>query len=297
MRLALVFVSALAIAGCGREGWADASLPGDAGATDGAWTDAGSFDASVLDSGSRDASAGDGGSFDASARDASAGDGGSFDASAGDGGGAGDSGAGDSGSVDAGFDAGSTIDAGTDAGRDAGTDAGGGGCISGATGTHSVRFRWAGSGSGSTAYVVYEGNTLPDTSRWHVSAASSSIGYTPVFRDPFLGVGGLDLEGTAFIDVELSTAGLSSIRNVTIAIFGRSYATTTSGSFTWQTFSGTGAAPSGSVANSAPYEWYGANATSAFTPGDSGVLLRLRAGPPSNALIVNRVEICFDASP
>jgi hypothetical protein len=158
-----------------------------------------------------------------------------------------------------------------------------------------ARFRWTGSGSGSTASVVYEANTLPDTSRWRVTAGSASIGFTPVFADPFLGAGGLDLEGTTFIDVELSTAGLSSLTGVTIAVFGRSYNTTTSGSFGWQTFDGTGAAPTNLVSNTAPYKWYRADATTEIQAGESGALLRLRAGPSSNALIVNRVELCFDA--
>jgi hypothetical protein len=172
----------------------------------------------------------------------------------------------------------------------------GGGCVSGASGSHVVRFRWRGSGAGSTAYVDYEANTLPDTSRWRVTANSRSIGYRPVFDDVFLGEGGLDLEGTAFIDVELSLSGLSSLRGVTLAIYGRSFNTTSSGSFEWQTFDGTGAAPWGLVANSAPYEWYGADATTEFTAGDAGVLLRIYPGGPSGALIVNRVEVCFDAS-
>jgi hypothetical protein len=98
-----------------------------------------------------------------------------------------------------------------------------------------------------------------------------------------------------FIDVELSTMGMSTIRNVTIAIRGRSYNTTTSGSFNWMTFSGSGAAPRNLVSNSAPYEWYGADATRAFVTGDSGVLLRIEAGPSSNSLVVASVEICFDA--
>jgi hypothetical protein len=166
-----------------------------------------------------------------------------------------------------------------------------GGCISGATGTHVVRFRWEGSGAGSTAYVRYEANTLPDTSRWRVTANSRSIGYRPVFDDVFLGEGGLDLSGTGFIDVELSFSGLSSLSNVTLAIYGRSFSTGSSGSFEWQTFDGTGG--SGLVANSAPYEWYDADATDAFTAGDDGILLRLYPGPPSGSLIVNRVELCI----
>lgn len=169
-----------------------------------------------------------------------------------------------------------------------------GGCISGATGTHVVRFRWTGSGPNTRASVNYEANTLPDTSRWRVTANSMSIGYSPVFTDTFLGAGGLELSGTVFIDVELSTVGLGSISNVTLAILGRSFNTTASGSFTWQTFAGMGAAPSGLVANSAPYEWYRANATAAFTPGDGRVLLRIRSGPPSGSLVVNRVEVCFN---
>jgi hypothetical protein len=158
-----------------------------------------------------------------------------------------------------------------------------------------VRFRWTGTSSGSTASVVYEANTLPDTSRWHVSAGSTSIGFTPVFVDTALASGGLDLEGDVFIDVEISTAGLSAIDGATIAVYGRSYNTTTSGSFTWQTVHGTGAAPTNLVSNVALYSWYRADATPAFAPADSGALIRLRAGPASNALAVNRVEICLDA--
>jgi len=116
-----------------------------------------------------------------------------------------------------------------------------------------------------------------------------------VFRDPFLGEGGLDLSGSTFIDVELSTAGLRPVRNATLAVYGRSYNTTTSGSFTWMSFSGSGASPYGGVSNSAPYRWYTADATTALPAGDSGTLLRIQAGPPSGSLIVSRVEICFDA--
>ena len=180
--------------------------------------------------------------------------------------------------------------------REAGVDAPPtGGCVSGAVGNHVARFRWTGTTSGSRASVSYEANTLPDRSRWRVSAASRSIGYTPVFGDPFLGEGGLELSGTVFIDVELSTAGLGAISNVTLAVYGRSYNTTASGSFAWRTFSGSGATPSGFVSNVAPYRWYRADATASFVPGDSGVLLRITPGPPSGALVVSRVEVCFDA--
>lgn len=186
--------------------------------------------------------------------------------------------------------------AGGSGGSGTGGSGGLGGCISGATGSHAIRFRWAGNGSGSTAYVVYELNNLPDTSNYKVGSYSQSISYKPVFADVFLAQGGLDLEGTAFIDVDLSTIGLSSIKKVTLAIYGRSFNTTASGSFNWQTFQGTGASPYGGVSNVAPYQWYGADATAAFNAGNGGVKLRIKPDGPSNALIVNRVEVCFDAT-
>ena len=296
---------AAGLSACDSDPSADAGIIRDAGDAIG---DAGPLDASADAGPAGDASAGD---ADV-ALDGSLGtDGGAIDgglrldgAVVNDGGADSDGGAGhlDAGSdagFDAGFDAGSDagFDAGFDAGSDAGFDAGppAGGCISGATGTHVVRFTWDGSSPGSTAYVRYDANTLPDTARWRVTANSRSIGYRPVFTDTFLGEGGLDLHGTGFIDVELSTAGLTGVRNVTLAIYGRSFNTTSAGSFSWQTFSGTGAAPYNSVHNSAPYEWYGADATAALPAGDDGVLLRIKPGPGSNALIVRRVEICFDA--
>ncbi|MGM0557943.1 MAG: hypothetical protein ACQEVA_16275, partial [Myxococcota bacterium] len=183
-------------------------------------------------------------------------------------------------------------DVAADTSTDSATPAGN--CISGASGTHAVRFSWRGNGPNSTAYVDYEINELPDTSRWKVGAYSQSFSYSPVYTDTFLGEGGLELSGTVFMDVELSTDGLGSVSKATIAVYGRSFNTTSPGSFDWQTFSGTGAAPSGLVSNSAPYQWYGADATDALPSGDDGILLRLRPGPPSNSLVVNSVEICFD---
>ena len=258
----------------------DAGIPDDASLDDGGDLDGAGIDAAAMDGGSSDAGAHDAatdGGMDAGPTDSSVGDSG-----------VGDSGAADAASADAGPTDGGTPDTGT-------PDTGTGSCISGATGHYAIRFRWLGSGAGSTAYVRYDLNDLPDSSRWHVSAASRSFSYTPVFDDPFLGDGGLDLSGTVFMDVELSTVGLSSIRNVTIAIRGRSFNTTASGSFHWMTFSGSGAAPTNLVANSAPYEWYGADATSAFVTGDGGALLRIMPGPSSNSLVVASVEICFDA--
>jgi len=170
----------------------------------------------------------------------------------------------------------------------------GGPCISGATGATAYRIRWKNAGNGH-AQVVYEKNGLPDTSRDHAAAYGYSIGFTPSFVDPFLGQGGLRLDSSSFVDIELSTAGVSVIHSATLSIYGRSYNTTASGSFHWQTFSGLGAAPTNLVSNAAPYQWYSANMPSAIGPGDNGILLRIKAGPNSNSLVVHRIELCLDA--
>lgn len=166
-------------------------------------------------------------------------------------------------------------------------------CLSGGNGKYVARFKWLGNGPSSRAYVRYESNTLPDTSRWKAGANARNVGYQPVFQDTFLGEGGLQMSGTVFMDVELSTQG-ASYTKATLAIFGRSYNTTSSGSFRWQTFSGVGNSPYGGVANSAPYQWYTADATAALPTGNASTLLRIYPDGPSNALIVRQVEICFE---
>ena len=99
-----------------------------------------------------------------------------------------------------------------------------------------------------------------------------------------------------FIDIELSTKGVNQIKSATLALYGRSYSVGTSGSFNWMTFTGAGATPANSVSNAAPYQWYGASVIGAIPAGDGGILMRIKAGPNSNSLVVNRIELCLDAS-
>lgn len=169
----------------------------------------------------------------------------------------------------------------------------GGPCISGASGQTAYRIRWA--DGGNTTYPVYEINGLPDTSRDHTGAYGYQIGFTPSFVDPFLGDGGLRLDSSDFVDIEISTAGVSQISTAWLSIYGRSYHTTTSGSFNWQTFSGVGATPTNFVSNGAPYEWYSADMTTEIDPNDNGILIRIKAGPNSGVLVVNRIELCMVA--
>ena len=170
----------------------------------------------------------------------------------------------------------------------------GGPCMSGQAGATAYRIRWA--NGGGMAYPVYEINGLPDHSRDHTSAYGYVIGFNPQFVDPFLGDGGLQLDSSDFVDIELTTVGLSQITSATLSIYGRSYNTTTSGSFNWQTFVDVGETPTNSVSNAAPYHWYAGDMTSAITTGDHGVLIRIKAGPSSGALVVNRIELCMQAN-
>lgn len=168
----------------------------------------------------------------------------------------------------------------------------GGPCMSGVAGATALRVRWTNSGGRAT--VNYEAHGLPDTSRWKASAYGYAIPFDPQFVDPFLGDGGLLLDSSDFVDIEISTVGVHIINNFTIAIFGRSYSTGASGSFNWQTFTGTGSTPTNFVSNVAPYRWYAADATGDINPDDGGILLRLKAGGGSGSLVVNRIELCID---
>jgi hypothetical protein len=170
----------------------------------------------------------------------------------------------------------------------------GGPCMSGQPGATAYRVRWA--QSGSSAYPVYEVNGLPDKSRDHTGAFGYQIGFTPQYVDPFLAQGGLQLDSSDFVDIELTTVGIASIASAKLAIYGRSFNTTTSGSFNWQTFDGTGTTATNAVSNVAPYAWYTGDMTTEISPGDDGVLLRIKAGPSSGALVVNRIELCMQAN-
>src|SRR5205085_8394148 len=123
-----------------------------------------------------------------------------------------------------------------------------------------------------------------------------TIPFSPQYVDTALAQGGVLLDSSDFIDIELSTLGITSISSATLAIYGRSYNTTTSGSFNWMTFDGFDQTPSNLVSNSAPYAYYRGDMTTEISPNDNGVLIRIKAGPSSNTLVVNRIEICMQAT-
>jgi hypothetical protein len=172
----------------------------------------------------------------------------------------------------------------------------GGPCLSGAAGATAYRVRWI--DAGGTAQVSYEVDGFPDKSRDKAGAYGYQIGFTPSFVDPFLGAGGVALDSSDFIDLELSTAGLAQITSATLSIYGRSYDTTASGSFDWQTFDGDqyNQTATDFVSNVAPYQWYSADMTAELAAGNAGDLIRIKAGPSSGSLVVNRIELCVVAN-
>src|SRR2546423_1258473 len=88
---------------------------------------------------------------------------------------------------------------------------------------------------------------------------------------------------------------ITTVACATLALYGRSYATGAGGSFNWLSFSDAGETPRDFVSNAAPYRWYRAGLGAAIAAGDAKVLLRIKAGPSSGALVVNRIEICMSA--
>lgn len=269
-RVAMLWVLAFAAA-CGARGGSDDDVVVAIDAS----TDAASVDATDTDAATTDGADVDAAAIDAAMIDAAAIDAATIDAAA----------------IDA-----ATIDAPpTDAAVDA--PAGpitGGPCLSGAAGQTAYRIRWA--NGGGNAYVQYEVHAMPDTSRFRAGAYGYTIPFTPQYVDTALAQGGLLLNSSDFVDIELSTVGIATIQSAHVAIYGRSYNTTTSGSFNWQTFDGVGQTPANVVSNSTPYSWDAGDMTTEITPADNGVLIRIKAGPNSNSLVVNRIEICMQAT-
>lgn len=170
----------------------------------------------------------------------------------------------------------------------------GGPCKSGGSGATALRAHWTNGGGSATVSIDVHG--LPDKTRRKVSVNGYSIGFSPQYVDPFLDIGGVQLDGSDFIDIEISTVGVHHLANVTLALFGRSYSTGSSGSFNWQTFTGTGSTATNYVSNGTPYRWYPADATTEVAPDDGRILIRVKAGGGSGSLVVNGLELCIDPS-
>lgn len=283
------------------------------GADDGAWGDAGSEAGSPSTSdasqpqadgatGHHDAGSGHDGGSDGHPASGDSGpgtsEGGAGEASVTEGG-QGDAAATDTGTT-------TTVDSGSSTGPDAAADASthdsgmtvgpvtGGPCVSGAPGATAIRIEFI--DAHGTADVRWLAEGMPDRSNDSAGAYGYTIPFSPPFVDPYLGAGGVGVDDSDFIDVSLSTVGLSSITSATLSIYGRSYDVSASASFWWQTFDGVGQTPTDFVSNVAPYQWYSADMTTEIGPGEGNVLIRIKAGPSSDSLVVNQVELCVVAN-
>lgn len=192
----------------------------------------------------------------------------------------------DSGSSDASTDddGGTTT---TDAGGDAKQNLLGPPCSHGA-GFVAWKFHYNGSTSKITD--VY---SLPDSSNWDVAPA-----YSTSFVDSIHG-GGIEIGSGNWLLIRFSVAQMSQIKGATLSVYGRSYNTTTSGSFDgWSPIYGDVKSQTNSHSNAWPYQWvsvdYSANVKVGDPPGLTG--LRLYSGPNSNDLVINTVELCIDGS-
>ena len=160
-------------------------------------------------------------------------------------------------------------------------------------GATAVRVTWT-DGNG-TAYPSYDVDGTPAHSAT-VNAYGYEIGFTATYTDQFLAVGGVALDDDDFIDMQLSTVGVTNIASATLSIYGRSFDVDTDGSFNWQTFLDTGTTATDFVSNGVPYAWYSADITSAVDANDANTLIRVKAGPSSDSLVVSQIELCLVAS-
>ena len=215
-------------------------------------------------------------------------DGASSDGATGGEGSVADTGATDGGALDTGM---VTPDTGTVTGMDSGTVniITGGACLSGAAGAAAIRVGWTNAGGEAMSQILVEG--LPDTSQDQAGTYGYGWGFSPSFVDPYLAQGGVGLDDSDFIDIAMSTNGITNISSATVAVYGRSYDTVASGSFSWQTFDGYGQTAVDYVSNVPPYQWYPADMTTEIGPGEDSVLVRVKAGPSSDSLVVNQIEI------
>lgn len=135
--------------------------------------------------------------------------------------------------------------------------------------------------------------SLPDNSNWQAVPA-----YSTSFVDSLHG-GGIQISGGNWILIRFSVQGMKTINGATLSVFGRSYDTTTSGSFNaWSPIYGSVYSPQNSHSNAWPYQWvtvdYSSNVKIGDSPGLTGI--RLYSGPNSNVLVINTVELCIDGS-
>lgn len=172
----------------------------------------------------------------------------------------------------------------------------GGACASGATGQTAFRVRFdpEPSDAGGATPVTEVLGLSDDPTFFSVSTFIGPGGHAPTFAGETLGTGGIALDKTNGIDVTFSLRNLPPIRCVTLALLTRSNTPGTSASFQWSGGHGSGKSPPGSVGATATNAWVKTDVTSELGGVDFHDNLRMNAGPPSDALIVQRIELCVE---
>lgn len=166
----------------------------------------------------------------------------------------------------------------------------GGACLSGANGATGVRILFK--NVKGEALATREKFGLPEDASFKASAYTVT-GDAAEYGDPNFG-GGADIRGDGYVDIHFSTRGLPPVRTATIAIRARSLDTGDSGSFAWQVGAASGNTKPDGI-SVVPYAWICAEITDALPIDDKDALLRLKAGPTSMALCIDRIELCLDA--
>lgn len=160
-------------------------------------------------------------------------------------------------------------------------------CLNG-RGWAAFRFHYS-PNNGTNAIVDAFG--LSDSSNWEA---------TPVYSTSVVDSGnggGLEIASGNWILIRYSVVGLTQINAASFSVYGRSYDTTTSGSFeAWTPLYGSASSPTDSVSNAWPYAWTTVDFTGFVQVGDDPGLtgVRLYAGPNSNDLAIHAVELCID---
>lgn len=170
----------------------------------------------------------------------------------------------------------------------------GGPCTSGAKGATALRVRYEPGDAGNAVPVVEAFGLADDAGFFDVSTFVGVGGHEPTFAEATLGTGGIALDQTNGVDVKMSLQNLPPIHAVTLALLARSNTPNVSSSFQWSGGHGSGKSPPGSVGATATNVWVQADATRELGAVDFHDVLRITAGPPSNTLIVQRIELCID---
>ena len=166
----------------------------------------------------------------------------------------------------------------------------GGPCASGASGATLLRVRI--DDVQGQAEVVYEADGTANHAGY-AGIYGYVVGFTPAYFDD-IGGGGLSLDSHDFVDLTTSTAAISHLQTMTVAIYGRAIAGHTG--WHWQSSLAAGQTAVDLVGDTVPYAWYTADVTPAFQAGDGHAFVRIKTLDSQNAIIASRIELCANGT-